>query len=978
MPLSKGSDLLWEQAVSLGNLRTAWKRVAQNHGVPGVDGLTVENFATDSDSRLKGLHYALSSRNYRPEPVKTIPLTRGTKTRTISILTVRDRIVHEALLMVLEPLLDPRIPDCVYGYRRGRSAKTCLEGIAQIAPVMAWVFESDIDSFFDSIPINRLLDSLESVLPSASLIELISTLLTSRASCHATLPSEEGIAQGSPLSPLLSNLYLLPLDTTMEQHSIHYYRYADDLLVLGSTRSDVQRGSFYVEREVHKLELRLKLEKTRFTPLAEGVDFLGFSLDQGGAMVSRKAYEGLDHSLLEFVELADDWESERFIARCVSILRGWAQYYGKPRYNPIHDFRVWISFVSYFSQGDGDGMDSLLRVAPPVQIARREVDWVIAASRVLTAAGSQLAALHLLYPRRGEVRVDAAMAELVPLDVSDRERMLHVAYGLTEGGRLTESDRGALIGWAAEQRLFWLADQGSRVDVVEDNPLKLEDGPHPPVLTDPGDNVVNHEESGPAVDELVAALTDWFHGRQDMYAVEQVLADGRRCYENVREPLTSDVWRRHLQGMVTVGQYVVDSNATVRYALFDLDIPKPVWITVSGNETMRAEALAKVRETAARAAGIARARGFPAHLEDSGRRGFHVWFFFEESIPLRMAYRFLEKLQELMGAVPSGLTVERFPNAKKLAVESLGQVIKLPFGIHGVTRRFSAMIQDDGSPDGAFVKRLAIMPRISRQEVAAFVEEPGSDNAAPGLAVNAVRPLYDSRVTAVLKGCSIVAHIVNKAEQTRFLSHSERLLLLHVFHGLGETGDEFVHFVIGHCYDYQRAITQKYIAKSMPWPIRCDRVREKFAELSTFLPCRCVFKPAYDGCRYPSPLRHSGEWPVGEGGTAQGLRLEVDAGAHSAVPGEAHPAQDAPKKPTYTRADLQEALRRYAELGRQENGVKRALRVAEAHLGAVFSELCGQSDRLTLEMGDLVRSVDDSGRPRYTIVFTGVSGAEDV
>ncbi len=262
------------QAVQAENLRRAWEAVAENGGMPGVDDISLRTWRRHWEERLMGLARAVRTNTYTPRPLRLrqIPKRSGGM-RTLRIPTVTDRVLQRAVLQVLNDIYEPRFLDCSYGYRPRRSLRSALaQIILQRENGLRWVLDADIDAFFDQVDHELLLRFLQNDLPDESLLALISCWLeTARAQPGAS----RGIAQGSPLSPLLANVYLHRLDLALTQRGRRLVRYADDFIVFARTQQAAQNLQTEVAADLAGLRLQLEPQKTRIASFDEGFTFLG-------------------------------------------------------------------------------------------------------------------------------------------------------------------------------------------------------------------------------------------------------------------------------------------------------------------------------------------------------------------------------------------------------------------------------------------------------------------------------------------------------------------------------------------------------------------------------------------------------------------------------------------------------------------------------------------------------------------------------
>lgn len=269
---SSASGELFEQIIHPASLHAAWRKVRSNRGAAGGDGVTVEQFEQERDVNLARLALELKAGLYRPGPLRNvdIPKRGGPGMRTLDIPCIVDRVAQTAVATVLGELIEPHLEESSYAYRPGRSAAQAVARVASLRRQgFTWVVEGDIRAFFDEIPHKPLLDVFSKYAPDADLIDLIELWLESFADDGV------GLAQGSPISPVLANLYLDAVDEAIESKGVRLVRFADDFVLL--TRSEAQAHGA-LERMSALLAqycLRLHPDKTRIVPFEQAFRFLG-------------------------------------------------------------------------------------------------------------------------------------------------------------------------------------------------------------------------------------------------------------------------------------------------------------------------------------------------------------------------------------------------------------------------------------------------------------------------------------------------------------------------------------------------------------------------------------------------------------------------------------------------------------------------------------------------------------------------------
>lgn len=270
---------IWQKLLSLRQMDDAWAKVRSNGGCAGGDGMTITAFQPRAARRLAEIADDLRQGNWEPGPLRVvdIPKKKGGH-RRLTIPTIEDRIVHTALAQVLTPLLEPMFEDCSFAYRPGRSVQQAVAAIGRWQRAgYHHVIEADIVGFFDNLVHDRLLAKLDAALDGieggAEISDLVAVVLshqsvqTGRQGC--------GIAQGSPLSPLLANLYLDTLDESIEKRGVRLVRFADDFVVLCKRRKDAETALADSRAILAEHGLEMHEPGTRILDFDRGFEFLG-------------------------------------------------------------------------------------------------------------------------------------------------------------------------------------------------------------------------------------------------------------------------------------------------------------------------------------------------------------------------------------------------------------------------------------------------------------------------------------------------------------------------------------------------------------------------------------------------------------------------------------------------------------------------------------------------------------------------------
>ena len=254
---------LWEQCFSRENLAAALRRVEQNAGAPGTDGMKTSELRSWLHDHWPEVRRRLDADTYRPSPTRrvTIPKPDGGE-RELGVPTALDRMIQQALQQVLTPIFDPEFADESYGFRPGRSAQQAVEAArGMIAEGNEWAVDIDLDRFFDRVNHDALMARVARRVHDKRVLKLIRRYLNAGVMADGVKqPSEEGTPQGSSLSPLLSNVYLDDLDSELRRRGHRFVRYADDVMIYVASERAGQR---VMEGISAFIERRLKLKVNR-------------------------------------------------------------------------------------------------------------------------------------------------------------------------------------------------------------------------------------------------------------------------------------------------------------------------------------------------------------------------------------------------------------------------------------------------------------------------------------------------------------------------------------------------------------------------------------------------------------------------------------------------------------------------------------------------------------------------------------------
>lgn len=325
------TERLMEEVTNRDNLNRAYRRVKANKGAPGVDGMTVGELADWIKQHKQELLDSLLDGSYRPQPVRGVEIPKpGGGTRQLGIPTVVDRLVQQAILQVLEPILDPTFSASSFGFRPGRGAHDALHQASRyVAEGRTIVVDLDLEKFFDRVNHDILMARLARRVFDKRLLRIVRRFLQAGLLQHGVaVERHEGTPQGGPLSPLLANLLLDDLDQELERRGHRFCRYADDCNIYVQSKAAGERVMASLVGFLEgRLKLRVNREKSAVAHVSER-KFLGHRLLAGGMLtIAPKSLERVKERIRELTRRNRGVTFAEVVGQLNSFLSGWVTYF---------------------------------------------------------------------------------------------------------------------------------------------------------------------------------------------------------------------------------------------------------------------------------------------------------------------------------------------------------------------------------------------------------------------------------------------------------------------------------------------------------------------------------------------------------------------------------------------------------------------------------------------------------------------------
>jgi RNA-directed DNA polymerase len=329
-----GTSRLMEEVVERDNLKAALRRVRQNKGSPGIDGMTTEELLPYLREHWVQIRGELLAGTYRPQPVRRceIPKKDG-GLRPLGIPTTLDRFIQQAILQVLQPRFDPTFSEHSYGFRPGRSARQAIAKAQRyVEEGRRYVVDADLEQFFDRVNHDVLMGRLAKRIEDKRVLRLIRHYLEAGVMCHGVvIERHEGTPQGGPLSPLLANVLLDEVDRELEKRGHAFVRYADDCNVYVRSPRAGERVMAFLRKRYTRLHLKINEEKSAVARVITR-EFLGIAFWRapGGVIrrrVADKALETMKDRVREITGRSRGRSMSQVVGELREYLLGWHAYF---------------------------------------------------------------------------------------------------------------------------------------------------------------------------------------------------------------------------------------------------------------------------------------------------------------------------------------------------------------------------------------------------------------------------------------------------------------------------------------------------------------------------------------------------------------------------------------------------------------------------------------------------------------------------
>ena len=335
---------LMEEILSRENMALAYKRVKANKGASGVDGISVDEIQEYLKENWPSIKERIQQRKYKPNPVLRVEIPKPSGgVRKLGIPSVVDRIIEQAIVQVITPMVEPTFSDNSYGFRPGRRAQQAVIKLLEyLNDGYTYIVDIDLEKFFDNVPQDKLMTLVGKIIKDPDTESLISKYLKAGAMVKGRYEATNvGTPQGGNLSPILSNIMLNELDKELEARGLHFVRYADDCVIaVGSSAAANRVMHTMTEWIERKLGLKVNTTKTRVTKPSQ-LKYLGFGFvkmgDKWEARPHQDSVKNFERKLKKLTKRSWSISMDERIQKLNWVIRGWINYFriGKMKQNMV-------------------------------------------------------------------------------------------------------------------------------------------------------------------------------------------------------------------------------------------------------------------------------------------------------------------------------------------------------------------------------------------------------------------------------------------------------------------------------------------------------------------------------------------------------------------------------------------------------------------------------------------------------------------
>jgi group II intron reverse transcriptase/maturase len=816
-----------ELLCSQENLKDAWLNIAAKKSAPGIDNISVETFSRNVEVNLSRLSSSICNKTYTPQPLIVFPKEKKDHSfREITIPTISDKIVAKTIadfeVRRFNSLLEPQS----YAYRPHKSATKAVKVVEDAIHKsnVNYVARIDITSFFDSLDHAIMKNMLTQYGNPQTIVDIIMLFATNKRFDGVQLITPEaGIPQGSPIAPVISNLYLDYFDKVMNNNQISFLRYADDIIIFAEDADHVGNAMNLAISTLKSISLDISIDKTRIYEVAKGFVFLGFLFSNNGKIPCREAENNLSAKLA--TPKYDDETDEEYEKRIKSVIRGWKNYY-------------------YFDNEDAKKNVEDIKVKkddlPNNEIEKVELSTVTE-NPVLSVHDKENKVESIYEEEKVPTELISEIEEMIHLEL-EQEAIRKIRFLLSGEYELDDtlfkSMNAKIADLYEKQGLFGAADRCRKIA---------------------GNKKIKNRYK--QKDELIYGTENvekWMElFSSDSYIYRQYVDRvGRMGYKPASKKLNTTYLKDHWLGKHTLAIPIFDKYNDVHFAVMDFDISRKQLDTLKKDEICALKQ--RLLDDARGVLDIAFKAGVKGLIEDSGYKGYHIWFFFYKRIPAKLAKDFLQALNRVAGNSPEGTHRELFPASDFLKKDQLNSRIKLPLGLHRLTGKYSQFLKPDGQVSDNGILALSSDVFFNRcidlKKAMRGWDEYSSpeNNNIPNHQTSPVTEKSD--IEHLFKSCAVLQAIKQKAESTKNISHYERVVLRGILAPMGNEGRLAIHDIMNKCNNYNKSLTDKMVAESHSKSMGCYRIKEILSYMVRKIDCNCKFRKTKND--YANPLRH--------------------------------------------------------------------------------------------------------------------------